>query len=436
MNLLIPIEVRGLGTPEVESLPSYIHRLAFVHKVTVSVLLKKVVNWYKLRHEGKSICYNDNAFAGDLSVYVRPNQGTFDLVTMLSEAVGVNNLFGTTFISLKKAIVRTPGIFSKNIRWCPLCMYKSKIYGDDGYFKLIWSVESITHCYEHNALLVDKCPVCKQRQGGYGYKSEPGKCQKCGSSLSKIDYENMDFKPSWTSQGSDMMNLVNYISKHPTNMFPENSVKNVIAHEFDKAWNSNTEEKLWKIIPKNECIGIYEGNIPITLKRARILAYRFGVDLDDLLSGDISKSPLILDDGWCSSLPVDVQPMKKKKYHNKDIVIRKIHDAMKFNKNKPKPLQFYATKTNVSTGYLQYNFPILAERIVSVFKEWKEQEKRRKKHEAYDEALKCIVNYDGPPEEFSKKGALRKIRESTDLPKDVVRKAINDVYSLVLEGKI
>ena len=150
MNYLMPIEIRGIGTPDVESLSSYIHRLACAHKVTVSALLRNVVQWYKLRNANKNICFNDNGFAGDLSVYVRPNQATFDLVAMLSEAIGESNLLGTTFVSLNKSVVRTPGIFSQKIRWCPYCMRNFEINRDDGYFKLLWSVTSITHCPVHN----------------------------------------------------------------------------------------------------------------------------------------------------------------------------------------------------------------------------------------------------------------------------------------------
>ena len=432
----MPIEIRGVGTPDVESLPSYIHRLACAHKVTVSALLRKVVQWYKLKHKNKTICFNDNTFAGDLSVYVRPNQATLDLVTVLGEAVGENRLLGTTFASLNKSIVRTPGIFSQKIRWCPYCMKNFDSNQDQGYFKLIWSVTSITHCPDHNSLLVDKCPVCREEQGGYGYKTDPNKCQKCGASLSKINIDDVEFKSSWTAQGIDMMNVVDYISEHPTNTFPENAIKKVITHEFNKAWDSNTEDDLWKIIPKDECIGISEGNIPMTIKRARVLAYRFGVDLSDLLCGDISNSPAMLNPDWSSNLPDEIKPIKRKKAQDKDIVLSKVHLAMSLNKDSPKPLRYYANHAGVSVGYLHYNFSILSNRIISVYMDWKEEEKRRKAHEAYDEALKMVTGYDGPPLEFSKKGALKNIRAKTDLPKDVVRKAINDVYSLVLEGKI
>lgn len=432
MNYLMQVEIRGIGTPDVESLPSYIHRLACAHKVSASALLKSVAKWYRLKHPDKNICFNDDRFAGDISVYVRPNQATYDLVTMLSEAIGNPNLFGTTFVSLNKAVVRTQGIFSHKIRWCPYCVKHFESNNDEGYFKLMWTVSSITHCHTHNSLLVDQCPVCKEEQGGYSYKIEPSRCQKCGSSLSLTNENNTEFKLSWNAQGLDMMSIVEYISNNPTYIFPENSIKKVITHEFDKAWSSNTEDELWKIIPKNECIGISEGNIPITIKRARILSHRFGVDISDLLCGDITKSPAMLNPDWSSDLPDDIKPVKRKNTRSQDIILSMVHSAMGSNKDNPKPLRFYSRYAGVSVGYLHYNFKTLSERIISVYLAWKADEKIRKKQEAYDEAIKRIVSHGGAPEKFSKKGALRKIIETTGLPKDVVRKAINDVYKLLL----
>jgi len=436
MNFLIPIEIRGLGTPDVESLPSYIHRLAHAHQVTVSTLLKRIAAWYQSNNKSSIIKLSRIGSAGDISVYVRPNQGTHDLITILSEAVGHKQLSGTTFISIKEVLVRTASVFSKRIRWCPDCMRIFKAREDGGYFKLIWSVDAITHCLEHKTKLVEKCPVCRHYQGGYGYKNEPGYCQKCGTSLSQTNWEDFHQSSSWNSQGSDMLELVEYISKHPNIIFPENSVQKIISNEFDKAWSANTEDELWKIIPRNECIGITEGQIPITLKRARVVAYKFGVSLVDLLLGDISNNTAMLDSSWFSELPVDIQPILKKTHHNRDAILEEVHGLMRALRNNRRPLRWYASIVGVSTGYLDYHFSVLSDRIIAAHTIWKEEEKQRKKHEAYDEALKLITHHKGNPAEFSKKRALRKIRHKTDLPKEVVRKAINDVHSLVLEGKI
>ena len=44
--------------------------------------------------------------------------------------------------------------------------------------------------------------------------------------------------------------------------------------------------------------------------------------------------------------------------------------------------------------------------------------------------------YKGRSTEFSKKEALKIIRELTNLLKEIVRKAINDVRSIVIKGSI
>jgi len=63
------------------------------------------------------------------------------------------------------------------------------------------------------------------------------------------------------------------------------------------------------------------------------------------------------------------------------------------------------------------------------------KESKRNQYATYNEALKLIIHHKRTLTEFSKKGALRKIRKKTDLPKELSRKSINDIHSLVLEGK-
>ncbi len=435
MPYLIPLEIRGLGTPDIEALSSYIHRLACAHEVTVATLLKKVAAWYQAAHPDLVKEITKPGAAGDLSVYIRPNQGTADLVKMLIAAVNEPDLVATTFISLQNALDRSAGVFSRHMRWCPLCMKESQAQGESGYFKLLWTLKAITHCPEHRIELMDECSVCGAKQGGYGYKTEPCKCQKCDNYLSEGKVEDSSFTNSWNLSGADMFHLVDYISRNPQVVFPKDGVRAALSDLFDKAWRDGEEEKLWSIYPRDELLCVIDGITPMTITGARKIAYKFGLNLEDVLSGDISQSPEILNAEWSRKLPKDLRPKIRKKNYARDNILEKIHKAMKLYKDSPKPLVFYAGHVSVSTGYLNYHYPVLSKRIVAGHQKWKNAENTRKKQQANNEVLNLIAGGDSPHMLISRKRALREIRRKTGLPKNVVREAINDVFEKVVLGK-
>jgi small nuclear ribonucleoprotein (snRNP)-like protein len=64
------------------------------------------------------------------------------------------------------------------LKYCPKCLAKNKFY------KLIWSIEDVKICSEHNVYLLDKCTLCGNEIKGCDIKSI-GICPHCGQDLSK-----------------------------------------------------------------------------------------------------------------------------------------------------------------------------------------------------------------------------------------------------------
>ena len=146
MPYLFPLSLRGVGTLDVEALSSYIYRLAIAHGVSTGRLLTHILSWYGADHpearEGLSSIYS----TGDLSIYIRPNHGTLQMVNLLAHTTGNDRLRCGTFLALQDALDRSVNVFSQRVRWCQACMAEFHKLDDPGYFKLLWHLKAVTHC--------------------------------------------------------------------------------------------------------------------------------------------------------------------------------------------------------------------------------------------------------------------------------------------------
>lgn len=431
MPILFPQEIRGLGTQDVESLPSYLYRCAHYHHVSVGKLLLFMVDNYRRKYPDRPVVKTLASNPGKIGVFARPNLVSRDLVSMLADFSGRPEVRATSFVPIMDSIVRSAGVYSAHMRWCPECMAEWESKGDDGYYKLLWLLNPITHCPSHKVKLEEKCPHCGSYQTGFGYRKMPRVCNECEGSLAASPDDSAMIQGSSMAVGADLVRLVEYISMNPLTEFPRDAIQGVIASEFDKAWNSGSEDEFWQIIPKNDCIGIAEGVTQVTLAKARTLAYRLGVELYDLLLGDVSQSPAILDPRWVLGLPNDLQPSKRVRSRDKDKVLAAVHALMKENRESPKPLKFYAESVGVSVGYLNYRFPVLCERIVGGFRAWLAEEALRKKELAYQVVRREFTSGNGVYNGRSRKSVLRAVMEQEKLPKRLVRQAVKDVYQWI-----
>lgn len=418
---------------DIESLSSYIHRLARVHGVTIGHLLRHVYSVYA--DEFKKFRQTPPEFIsrGDLGVYVRPNNTTIETVQVIEHVTGNKSLRSSTFLSLLKVLDRSSGIYSSYLRWCPACMGEFEAQDDEGYFKLLWQLKPIVHCPIHGVPLLDVCPHCGGRQGTFGIRNSAVYCQNCGESLSDgVDRDNLS--NSWEVEAPDLIELVDLISRDINLEFSEVGVRKVVSYLFDLAWNNNEEEKLWAVIPRGECISIDTGHKPITLTLARRVAHRLGVKLTDLLSGsiDMYKSPL--DGSWSNDLPMDIRPKKRRKFHNREKLHENIIKVLnEYKKHHPPPLKLVAEKVDVSTDCIRYQFPAVAQKIVANHKQWRQAEQLKKRHEARVAAFKYFNDITTSGVAKSRKSAYKKIREETGLPKFLLKEEINSVYKILYE---
>lgn len=229
----------------------------------------------------------------------------------------------------------------------------------------------------------------------------------------------------------ELVELVEEIAKDHNLMYPDNSVQRLVAHLFDDAWEKGQEQKLWKQIPRDECLSIVSGHQAVTLTNARRIAFHLGVRLTDLLSGDIENAPYLLDPDWGSKLPEDIRPKKRIHRHQRDAIYEELLSVLDSQtENEAPPLREVARQVGVSVGYLHYHFPTISRTILDNHKRWKEEHRLVIRKQARQAAVQFFTQSIDSGKPQSRKGALRILRQETGLPKHVLREEINTVHEL------
>lgn len=175
-TILYGLEPIGIGTPFVESLSSYLGRLAAAHMLPVSALLRNVIANYlpKDNHNlGKgigpqAIIKNMNGM-GDAASY---------LVEVLEKLSGRTNLATLTMIPFSK-LISPRRLMSSVSSWCPHCLEERKAMEQPVYFPLIWSLKDSKKCPVHRCTLSSACPHCHAISPVLASRTVMGYCHRC-----------------------------------------------------------------------------------------------------------------------------------------------------------------------------------------------------------------------------------------------------------------
>ncbi|MDJ0730847.1 MAG: TniQ family protein [Crocosphaera sp.] len=189
------LEPIGIGTSMVESLSSYVTRLAHSHGVFAGILLEKklkplinkrygVATLNKIAHYSKAL-NGMGIMAEDLvrGLSILTSRQDLSLLTLLHWS----NLFPT------RQLLRS------SRAWCPLCYSEQFQNNKICYEPLLWSLKIVQVCPKHHIFLVSSCPDCGQKNLPLTGRSQPGCCSKCGAWLGNYDEIHRISHPSYLS---------------------------------------------------------------------------------------------------------------------------------------------------------------------------------------------------------------------------------------------
>lgn len=169
---LFNIEPIGVGTPYVESLPSYIKRLAEAHSISPRTLLKYEIS-PDIREYLNTVLYSHDKYLLSIS-----SNRIKDVIRVLEIKTNNKDIRNISLIKLSD-FINQKFLFRNYAAWCPLCYEKNRQNNEPVYEQLIWSISDIDTCGIHGIRLHEKCPHCHNQIKHYHSSARVGYCYLC-----------------------------------------------------------------------------------------------------------------------------------------------------------------------------------------------------------------------------------------------------------------
>lgn len=426
MNKLLPLELLGWGTSDVESLPSYMLRSAYWHGVSGSMFIRHVLDISE--HKFKS---NDTWRLGKDGLITLARVNLLSRVTRQTLRDSTGHETSCEPLDFLERHVRDIGCEIGGFRWCPECFAEMERIGAPLYFKQIWHMRAVIRCPVHRVCLLDRCDKCGSAQESLSARLLVGSCVNCSQPLSKRKHELVpaDIAPSWDCAAHDILEIFERASR------PGMVGKGMCnLSDFVRAVEEflKRENKKPQVCPEvRKFVEKYARNwkTHCRLISLRRLAYLMNLTLFQVLACAHHVNPMLLTTVNLDHLPEHLE-LRKKTFRHHEEIFQKIVKYLEEQENPP-TLKQVAEYANVSTGYLSHRFHNLAKKIVENHRDHEERRRLKDRQNAQSAAVGFFTVVRESGREASRKEAYRVLREETGLPKWVLKNAIQTVYAAI-----
>ncbi len=210
------LEPVGLGTPFVESLTSYVARLAQAHQVSSMTLINHTIRPLACQQFGATLRGQLHARA----TYKLNGLGRWTKATVptLQWLTGYDNLRALTMLSWHQVLGQN-NLLRQTRAWCPVCYEQARQTQQLVYDQLLWSLGPVTHCPRHQQPLQCRCPqlACQQFLPWISPQQYLGYCPYCHSWLGQAagaDPKPPLAEPPWSTWATH--NLAELVALAPS----------------------------------------------------------------------------------------------------------------------------------------------------------------------------------------------------------------------------
>jgi hypothetical protein len=286
---LLPV---GIGTPFVESLTSYIARLAESHSVLPGILMSR-----ELASVVEKPYLSSSASMGLRALFNRAHalNGTGDMagdwVEALEKLTLRNDLRFLTLLSYAE-IFPSHGLLRNRKVWCPTCYQEWLTSGQIVYHPLLWTIEVVKVCSHHYLPLRSHCPHCQQQLLLLDWRSRPGYCSHCnkwlGTYAEAVPCDNEIWSKEelkWQSWIAENIGGLIAAAPHFSSPLSKENVAQVIRTATDIVTKGNIAAFAGLLgIPKNTLWMWHTGKALPQLNVLLRICYRLEISLVDFLT--------------------------------------------------------------------------------------------------------------------------------------------------------
>jgi TniQ len=292
-SCLYKLDPMGQNSQYVESLTSYINRLADAHSLNPGTLFNLIyVPLLNKKYLSAIVERGGNGFFDDSNRINGYGTYAVEISNTTEQLTGISNISFTTILFLSE-LVSERGLLRKTKAWCAACYEEMQQCNGIVYDPLIWSISTSTVCIKHCLPLTMRCPYCMKELLFLSRKGKIGFCSHCskwlGQEFLKTEqlcnkgHLNVEIKKSLMVE-----TLINYGVSPKSQVLNNNtlveSFKTYLSIFFNNnlALLSNTTK-----IPRTTFKGWLEGKCKPSLDALFVLCLNTGIDIIDLLLGNL-----------------------------------------------------------------------------------------------------------------------------------------------------
>lgn len=356
---LFPLQPLGLGSSHVESLASYVCRLAEAHSVGLATLCRHVVvPEIAIDDHGKGLRYLSSS--GHLVNGV--GKVARDWLRSLSRLTGTESLRAMNLLPLEQ--VATPRLLlRKTSAWCPLCL-EERLAGPEGPFEsLAWSVLVVKYCPAHEVRLSETCPHCGSKVPLFAAIRRAGCCPGCRrwlggkyEPLEQTTKEDPDVQIRMAEIVGVLLTALPFLEGKITPLSISEGVRKTIAVATDG--NLSIFAKM--IGKRKGAVSAWRsGAVSPSFQEIVRIAFSTGISAVDILTGGVSnelRGPLRPID----QIPETITP--RNSYRGRTIVLEKeLRSAL--DQESSQSVASVCRKVGVPTRYAWLHCPELAREV-------------------------------------------------------------------------
>jgi len=289
----------GMGTPLVESLTSYITRLAEAHSVFSGLLMQKVivplVPGYSPSAKQHGLFEESGQRSTSLNGTGLPARYAVSALKTLTLHPDLHYL---TLLPLEAILpAKAKRLLRLTKAWCPLCYEQWRRASQPVYDPLLWFLQEVTHCCHHRLPLSTRCPYqdCAQALPAVGWRARAGYCSYCQrwlggvSTGASVEHSSLEekawFWQQWITQ--TVGEVLAFLPKSP--VCPErNRIQQVIAYAVQYLATGNFSAFTRALGMQNATVHIWcQGKKLPELPMLLQLCCRLGLSLHQVLFQEV-----------------------------------------------------------------------------------------------------------------------------------------------------
>jgi hypothetical protein len=284
---LYPLPPRGLHTPLVESLSSYVCRLAHEHHVYPGTLIRYLIA--PLIAKPYLVAGRSSSISGFLRLATPINGNSImaqDWVRALTALTLRHDLRHLTLLAWSEALSER-GLLQKTRRWCPACYAAWKEARVPIYEPLLWIIEGVSACPEHHCALETRCLRCQQGSSWLAWRARPGYCLLCGAWLGGPTTVLSGTGGQERVRIAEWAGAVFVHAATMTSPVPRVSFTTALASLVSRRMQGNVAAFARRVgVPKTTMWELAAGTFPPQLPMLLRLCLHLQVSLLDLLTGE------------------------------------------------------------------------------------------------------------------------------------------------------